>query len=194
MLTKGLEKTSPLWESIQTAFDWLHSAAHLLKNEAELVGQQVKRRFIGLVGAMKRWQTKVGALAPAIAHFLKVTRSYWSGLFHCYDVPGLPRTNNDLEHLFGSQRYHERRTTGRKLASPSLVIRGSVRIVATVMTRLRPFSAADLRPESVEEWLSLRAKLAQHRQQRILQRRFRQDPEAYLTDLEDRLNKLILPL
>lgn len=45
MLTKGLEKTSILWEPIQTAFDWLHSAAHLLKNEAELAGQQVKRRF-----------------------------------------------------------------------------------------------------------------------------------------------------
>lgn len=194
MLTKGLAKTSLLWDPIQTAFDWLHSAAHLLKNEAELTGQQVKRRFIGLVGAMKRWQTKAEKLAPAIAHFLKVTRSYWSGLFHCYEVPGLPRTNNDLEHLFGSQRYHERRTTGRKVASPSLVIRGSVRIVATVMTRLRPFSAADLKPESVKEWQSLRAKLAQQRQQRILQRRFRQDPEAYLTDLEERLNQLILPL
>jgi hypothetical protein len=194
MLTKGLAKTSALWEPIQTAFDWLHSAAYLLKNEVELAGQQVKRRFIGLVGAMKRWQTKAGELAPAIAHFLKVTRSYWSGLFHCYDVPGLPRTNNDLEHLFGSQRYHERRTTGRKLASPSLVVRGSVRIVATVMTRLHPFSAPDLRPESVEGWQSLRAKLVQQRQPRILQRRFRQDPETYLIGLEERLNKLILPL
>ena len=27
------------------------------------------------------------------------------------DVPGLPRTNNALEQLFGSQRYHERRAT-----------------------------------------------------------------------------------
>ena len=27
-------------------------------------------------------------------------RSYRSGLFHTYAVPGLPRTNNDLEHLF----------------------------------------------------------------------------------------------
>jgi len=125
--------------------------------------------------------------------FLKVTRSYWPGLFHCYDVPGLPRTNNDLEHLFGQQRYHERRITGRKVASASLVIRGSVRIVATVMTGLRPFSADDLVPPSIKNWQSLRAELVIARQQRTLQQRFRQNPDAYLADLEHRLIQLILP-
>ena len=25
----------------------------------------------------------------------KVTASYWSGLSHCYDIPDLPRTNNE---------------------------------------------------------------------------------------------------
>jgi len=28
-------------------------------------------------------------------HLDTVSRSYWPGLFHCYVVPGLPRTNND---------------------------------------------------------------------------------------------------
>lgn len=142
---------------------------------------------------MKRWQANSGDLEPTIAHFLKVTRSYWPGLFHCYDVPGLPRTNNDLEHLFGQQRYHERRTTGRKVASASLVIRGSVRLVATVMTRLRLFSAADLIPPSVAVWRCLRTQLATYRQQRTLQRRFRRNPDAYLADLEQRFVQLILP-
>lgn len=95
--------------------------------------------------------------------------------------------------LFGSQRYHERRTTGRKVASSSLVIRGSVRIIATVMTRIRPFSAADLAPKSVADWQSLRAKLAAYRHKRTLQRRFRQNPEAYLANLENRLIQLTLP-
>ena len=40
----------------------------------------------------------------------------------CYDVPGLPRTDNALEQLFGSTRHHERRCTGRKVASPSPVL------------------------------------------------------------------------
>src|SRR3712207_8356057 len=71
-------------------------------------------------------------------HFLKVTVSYWPCRFHCYGVADLPRTNNDLEHLFGSNRYHERRATGRKTASPGTVLRGAVRLIAATATRLDP--------------------------------------------------------
>jgi hypothetical protein len=142
---------------------------------------------------MTRWQPHSADLQPAITHFLKVTRSYWPGLFHCYDVVGLPRTNNDLEHLFGAQRYHQRRTTGRKVASPSLVVRGSVRITATVMTHLRPFSAQDLAPPSLAAWRSLRSLLATHRLHRTFQRRFRRNSDAYLAELEQRFVQLILP-
>lgn len=189
---RALERTASLWDPIQTAFGWVFSAAKILKNEAELSGQQTRLRLRGLMGAMQRWQIKTGELKATIDHFLKVTRSYWSGLFHCYDVPDLPRTNNDLEHLFGSQRYHERRVTGRKLASSSLVLRGSVRIVSAMATRLRSFSADDLKPKSIVEWRTLRAELTQHRYQRTLQRRFRQNPDIYLALLETKLNQLIL--
>ncbi|MBW4640564.1 MAG: hypothetical protein KME05_20510 [Gloeocapsa sp. UFS-A4-WI-NPMV-4B04] len=51
---------------------------------------------------MSAHKTSVGYLLEGVIHFLKVTASYWSGLFHCYSVPGLPRTNNDLEHIFGT--------------------------------------------------------------------------------------------
>ena len=63
-----------------------------------------RRRFDGLVAAMRRHRDRAGALAPGIDRFTKVTRSYRPGLFHCCAVPGLPRTNNGLEQLFGSQR------------------------------------------------------------------------------------------
>ena len=52
------------------------------------------------------------AVARQLRHFVRVTRSYRPGLFGCYQVADLPRTNNDLEHLFGSHRYHERRASG----------------------------------------------------------------------------------
>jgi hypothetical protein len=87
--------------------------------------------------------------AAAIRHFRKVTRSYWPGLFHCYDVPDLPRTNNGLEQLFGSTRHPERRCTGRKAASPSLVLRGAVRIVAGLGTRTRRWAGYELAPRHV---------------------------------------------
>src|SRR2546428_13279924 len=47
-------------------------------------------------------------------HLDKVSRSYWSGLFHCYDVPGLPRTNNELESRFRDRGRRLLRTTGQQ--------------------------------------------------------------------------------
>src|SRR5919201_4422365 len=47
-------------------------------------------------------------------HLDQVIRSYWPGLFHCYDMPGLPRTNNELESRFRDTRRRLLRTTGQK--------------------------------------------------------------------------------
>ena len=141
---------------------------------------------------MSRHRKATGALEPAIIHFLKVTRSYWPGLFHCYGMPDLPRTNNELEQVFGANRYHERRATGRKVASPALALRGSVRVVASAASRLRTFSAEQITPENVETWRVLRESLEARRQQRVLRYRFRRDPESYLDDLESTLIQLTL--
>jgi hypothetical protein len=35
---------------------------------------------------------------------LALSNRYWSGLFHCYDIVGLPRTNNDHESLYGQTK------------------------------------------------------------------------------------------
>ena len=142
---------------------------------------------------MKRKAPKTGALAKAIGHFVKVTQSYWPGLFHCYDVPELPRTNNDLEQLFGSTRHHERRCTGRKVASPSLVLRGSVRIVAGLGTRQRAYEAEELSPSNLQSWREMRASLERRRQSRVFRHRFRRHPAAYLNQLENILLKPTLP-
>jgi hypothetical protein len=135
----------------------------------------------------------LGTLAPAVDQFLKVTASYEAGLFHCYDVPDLPRTNNDLEHFFGAARYHERRATGRKGASPGLVVRGAVRLVAAAATRLRCFDAAELRPTDLAGWRTLRQRLATRQAARCAQSRFRKDPDAYLSALEQQLAQPVLP-
>lgn len=193
LLERGLADPAGVWAPIQQAYAWVHQAARILNNEAGLTGPEVQRRLSGLVGAVIRWRPRAGDLAPALAHFLKVTRSYWPGLFHCYAVDGMPRTNNDLEHLFGSHRYHERRATGRKGASPALVVRGSARLIAAVATRTKGYTAVDLAACCPQDWQAMRAALAERARSRLHQRHFRQDPQAYLSDLESRLFKLALP-
>lgn len=55
----------------------------------------------------------LGAPAQAFLHHIQgVTERYAPGLFHCYDVVGLPRTNNDLEGDFKALKRRERRITG----------------------------------------------------------------------------------
>jgi hypothetical protein len=193
LLQRGLTETALLWPEVRVAYRWVHQVAHVLTNEEQRPGAAVKRRLGGLLGAMTRHRAGAGALAPALTHFLKVSRSYWPGLFHCYEVPELPRTNNDLEQTFGAHRYHERRATGRKGASPALVLRGSVQLIAATATRLRVFAPWELAPQKVHAWQALRHDLDIRRHRRTLRRRFRRDPASYLAELETALLQLTLP-
>jgi hypothetical protein len=178
---------------VRTAFGWVRRLTAVLANKKGLNAAAVRRRYRGLTAALARHHGSLGSLAGAFDHFRKVTRSYWPGLFRCYDVDGLPRTNNDLEQFFGSYRDHERRCSGRKVACPGTVVRGSVRVVAAAATRLRPIGATELVPSDLEKWRALRGSLERRQAVRTLGRRFRRDPVAYLKSLEDSLINLTLP-
>jgi hypothetical protein len=188
-----LTATASLWPEIRTAFGWVHQAAHFLGNDAQEGAGAIRRRLGSLLGAMTCHQQRLGELSSAVGHFLKVTRSYWPGLFHCYEVADLPRTNNDLEQFFGSHRYHERRASGRKGASPALVLRGAARLVAAAATRQRPYTAKDLAAADPAEWRRLRSELETRRERRTERTRFRRDPRKFLSQLEEQLLQPSLP-
>lgn len=171
------------------AYEWVWQATRILKNEDEHKGTHVKKRLAGLIGAMRRHGHRLGKLTEGVRHFVKVSRSYWNGLFQCYEVESLPRTNNDLEQFFGSFRYHERRATGRKKTRESSVIRGRVRLIASTATRLRSYSGEDLSPSEVEDWRLLRKEIEEKTERRRQGLRFRTNPEQYLARLEARLIK-----
>ena len=156
----------------------MHQAAHLLANAEQHEVSTLKRDYQQLLAIMARQQDLLGTLAPAVAHFQKVTASYGDGLFACYQVNDLPRTNNDLEQFFGTARHMERRVTGRKRASPTLVVRGSVRVVAAGVSRILSVSAAELRPSNVTAWRALRQTLDYRHEGRRRQLRFRRDPQT----------------
>src|SRR5215210_2222043 len=174
-------------------YSWVHRAARLLSNEGGRRVEEVRRDYRLLLAEMSRRKEEASTLSGAVSLFLKVTKSYWKGLFRCHRFPDLPRTNNELEHYFGSARYGERRASGRKGASPAMVVRGSVRAVAAVATPPEGFSPCDIRPADVEGWRTLRASLEQRRESRRAQLRFRRDPAAYLGRLEEQLLKQALP-
>jgi hypothetical protein len=189
----GLEATATLWPAIALMYSWVWRAAHILGEHGPNQAAAARRQLGGLLGAMARHGARLGSWAGAAAHFVRVSRSYWPGLFHCYEVADLPRTNNDLEQFFGSHRYHERRASGRKGASPGLVLRGQARLLAAAATRQREFTAAELSRADRRRQEQLRRQLASRRQRRVQRRRFRRDPQAFLSRLEEQLLQSALP-
>jgi len=195
LLRRGLEETAALWPPVAAAYRWVRQVARLLKNKAQRPAAEVRRRLSQILRRIRQ----AAARAPEVAvreqlgHFVKVTKSYGPGLFACYGSADIPRTNNDLEHLFGSHRYHERRASGRKRGSPGLVVRGSVRVVSGLATRLRPEEGLRLSAGYVRLWREKRAELEKRREARRQQRRFRRDPAVYLKKLEELALQLSLP-
>ncbi len=193
LLGRALQKTEALWPALTAAYALLHQAAHVLANHEDESGQAVRERYQAVLLRMREQQASLGPLSEAISTFLKVTESYWPGLFHCYDVADLPRTNNDLEQCFGAVRYGERRASGRRGAMVALVVRGPVRVVTALALRRQCFLPRALVLHDPEAWYSMRAQLTFRREARRKQLRFRKDPAAYLAALEAILLKRGLP-
>ena len=157
-----------MFPAVREAYKWVKRVARILKNREELAAKVVRRRLVQLLGRMRQAAAtaKEPSVGSGLRHFLKVSKSYWPGLFRCYESSDLPRTNNDLEHAFGSHRYHERRASGRRRASPGLVVMGSARLISGLATRLRPEEGLVLSPGYVEDWRELRAELETRRESR----------------------------
>jgi hypothetical protein len=187
LLSKGLQATATLWPPLQNAYQFVHQAKAILANPEQDTGQRIRERYLTLLAQMREEIATLGPLASAFEHFCHITDNFAAGLFQCYDVEGLPRTNNELEHCFGVARVHERRATGRRGAIPGVVVRGSVRVMAVVTSKQQRFSVEDLQPRDYQQWRELRRQLQQREETRRKQWRFRKEPSAYLAAIEARL-------
>ena len=165
----------------------------MLANEEQASAARVEEKYRELLEEVLKAKGDE-RVAEWATMFYKVSRSYWRGLFHCYDMLEVPRTNNELEQYFGAARHHERRATGHKRPTRALVVRGSVRLVAAVATQLSEWSGEALRPSSVQAWRQLRKQLEERHEARRASRRFRKDPDSYLAQLESQLLPTGLPL
>ena len=187
ILTRALQRTASLWPPLKDAYALVYQAAHILANHEQQTGTQVRERYLAWIKHMQEQKVALGVLSTAIDHFVEITENFAPGLFQCYDLPDLPRTNNDLEHCFGVARAHERRATGRRGAIPGVVVRGSVRLMAVILTQHEDLQAADLQPTDYQAWRQLRTQLEYRAEARRQQWRFRKDPVAYLAALEAQL-------
>lgn len=113
----------PILHSIQATYSLLCEAAEWLKKIASILepdgkpprsGQQVRQELFAFLQEVQATRTADPFLRRTFNAILKTTLRYAPGLFHCYDIPNLPRTNNDRESEFRDLHRRLLRTTGQK--------------------------------------------------------------------------------
>ncbi len=151
------------------------------------VGQQFDRWCTGLRDRRVD-ATLTETERRCLQHFLHVTTNMRPRLIHCYDVAGMPRTNNDMEGFIRSVKTRYRRISGRKNWNRYL-IRYGARVAfyeARTRTNERGSVAVAIRQLPVARWRRGRAEQTARQQEQLKQHRVRHRREAFLADLEAR--------
>lgn len=135
-------------------------------------------------------------LRPKVEHVATVLRRLGDGLYHCYDVPGLPRTDNDMEQFYRRLKTEQRRITGRKRSDTFVVRVGGFAVYATATAASATTEATllqQLGAVPADQWQQERLTLRANQGRQAKMRRFRLHPDAYLAALEARWTCLTLP-
>lgn len=119
LLSEVLPAYRPEFAEVQQALEWVEEIKAILETplptEAEPGpgGDAVARQLAHYLGPL----ADLSDLSPWLSTFrdkelLARSERYWAGLFPCYDIVGLPRTNNDHESLYGQLKRGLRRQRG----------------------------------------------------------------------------------
>jgi hypothetical protein len=194
-LYQGLQAAlSPLaqtYQELRQGAAWLRDIAYILDpstaqppSAVHIAGQ-----LRGYLDTVLRLPDVTPPLYAFGLHLDKVSRSYWPGLFHCYDVPGVPRTNNELESHFRDTGRRLLRTTGQQgLTQRTLQRQGAWELLSRPPTEAQLLGALCQTPP--EDLAQERQRLAAHRQRFRLQRRSLKQTRAQFEQLRQRWSSL----
>lgn len=194
-LYQGLQTAlSPFAETsqeLQQGAAWLRDIAYILEPAGmqPLSAAHIAEQLRGSLATMQQWPKGTPILYAFGRHLDKVSRSYWPGLFHCYDMPGLPRTNNELESHFRDTGRRLLRTTGQKgLTQRTLQRQGAWELLPRPPTEAQVLDAVCQTP--CEELAQERQRFAAHRQRFRLQSRSLRQTRAQFNQLRQRWSTL----
>lgn len=114
-LRTALAPLAAQYQDLCQGATWLQGIAHILHpaDEHLTTSTQVAQRLRAYLDDLLRYPAMTPHLDAFRQHLATVSRSYWPGLFHCYDNVLLPRTNNALESHFRDTQRRLLRTTGQ---------------------------------------------------------------------------------
>jgi hypothetical protein len=190
-LQAALSPFAQTYQECRQGAAWLRDIAYILEPPLThpLSAEHVAGQLRGYLDMVLRLPDVTPSLYEFGLHLDKVSRSYWSGLFHCYDVPSVPRTNNELESRFRDTGRRLLRTTGQKgLTQRTLQRQGAWELLPCPSTETQLLGALCQTPP--EDLAQERQRFAEHRQRFRLQSRSLRQTQAQFAQLRQRWSSL----
>jgi len=176
---------------------WLIDLEHLLDPDRPRQGRKRTSRSVARAvdRYLKKLQTQVAQDVEedhqqVAAHMEQTFRARWWGLFTCYDVAGLPRTNNDLEQAMRRIKSGQRRVCGHQKVHDFLLRYGHCAAFVDYREGAEELLAR-LRQVSQEDFQRERQALSEVLLREQKQHRFRHHQQDYLQELEERWAKAV---
>jgi hypothetical protein len=190
-LRSALSPFAETYHAIQQGALWLRDIAYILEpvptyplSAADVAGQL--RSYLDTV---QRQPKGTPTLETFGRHLDTVSQSYWPGLFHCYEVPGLPRTNNELESHFRDTRRRLLQTTGQQgQTQRTLQRQGAWELLPHPPTEAALRETFGQTPS--EDLAQERQRCAAHRQRFRLQSRSLRQTQAQFDQLRQKWSEL----
>lgn len=186
-----LESSGELALLLQEQVKAIREIAHILKEGGES-GHQVAEKLRGYLDSLHDRAPSEDLRWPCFVNGAdRLSERYWKGLFHCYDNPNIPATNNGTESLFGTVKRQQRKVTGRSSTSGGPIetcaafVLGAWNLVKThpeLVPLLQDLEEADLN--------RARARLEKLAQPAKQKRSVARNPDSYLEKLLSGWSKL----
>jgi len=192
-LQRALQALRADYRELRQAADWLAQLADVLdpdgkpaRSAASVCAQW--QQVLDDIQAQSMGSPRLQRFAASI---VKVSASYAPGLFHTYDIPDLPRTNNARESEFRDVKRRLLRTTGQKGAVKRLLLReGAWELIPGPVTLAETVAA--IATVKLAELSQEQLRVDAHRARFRLHTRSAKRSEAQLKDLVRRWKELPL--
>ncbi len=190
-LQQALKTVRADYRDLRQAADWLQDIAETLDpaSEPTRTSQEVQTEWQEVLGTIRVASETQPRLKPYADTIQLVSESYAPGLFHTYDVTGLPRTNNARESEFRDLQRRLLATTGQRGATKRWIQRSGAWELIPGPSTLRETVHA-LTQVAPQEFEQEQQRVRTHRRRFRMHTRSPKQSDAQLKDLVRRWKML----
>lgn len=163
--------------------------ADTLKSDLSIPGSKtIQRELEKMVSDLVQQPNICPLTRRLVRKWRSMSKTWLPDILHCYDVPGLPRSNLDLERTFGILRRGQRRTSGHKETTPIRFFGpGEIVLLSLGDEDILPL----LRSVPVDEYWSQRRRQEAREEPRRWLTRLHRDPVQALAQVDEQFYAVV---